>query len=1030
MSGGWKGQGAVEGGREARGRRYWRAADAPPAISTARPWREFPPGAELPPDAVSRREFLRLAAAGAALAGLGGCFEPPRERILPYTARPPEVTPGVARYYATTMTLGGFGTGLLVESHTGRPTKVEGNPDHPASLGATGVYEQASVLDLYDPDRARAPRHLGAIRPWSAFVDAFAPEAGAPDDGTGLRFLLPPTASPTTTRLISAVRDRLPAAGFTFYAPLSPTDPAEGARLALGRPLLAQYDFRAADVVLAADADFLAAMPFALRYARHFTDRRRLHGPDDAMNRLYTIEGVFSVTGATADHRLRVRTAEVGDVLAAILAEVAAVPERLPGGAPPGLATALERFRATGGRERWIRAVARDLIEHAGAGIAIVGERQPPWVHGLAHALNALLGNAGHTVRYTPSPLAEAGASSHTLEPLVAEMRAGRVRTLVILGGNPSYDAPADLEFRRALRAVPRTVYLGLHENETAADCAWFLPMLHYLEAWGDARAYDGTASPIQPLIAPLYGGRTADEVLAVFLGDVGRSAHALVRETWRAALGADFEAAWDAALTRGIFEGTALPPVPAAVQWDPLLRDLATREPRPPAGRDSFEVVFTRDARVYDGRFANNPWLQELPDPLTKLTWDNAAVLGPGTAARLGVRTGDLLALRRHGRELRIPAFILPGPAEDSISIPLGYGRAGAGAVGRGVGANAFTLRTSEAPYFAGDLTVEPLAEMPPVRLATTQSHWSLDGRPVALEATLTEYRENPDFTAEMRRPPRSLYSPFTYTGDQWAMTIDLTVCTGCSACVIACQAENNTPVVGKEDVLKGREMHWLRIDRYFTGDAGAPDVVMQPMLCQHCEKAPCEYVCPVNATVHSPDGLNEMVYNRCIGTRFCSNNCPYKVRRFNWFDYNSDVPETREMQFNPDVTVRARGIMEKCTFCVQRIRRAQIRSRLDGRPLGGNDVQTACAQACPTRAIIFGSLGDPASEVSRTHRLPRSYAVLDDLGTRPRVRYLARIRNPAPTLAATDRAATSAGAEGAGAGAGKGGGAPPAER
>lgn len=1051
--------------RDRDGRAAGRRGDPLPILQGSA-WRDIPWDDE--GWRIDRRDFLRLVGASIALAGIGGCFEPPREEILPYTIRPPEVTPGVPRYYATTMTLDGYGIGLLAESREGRPTKIEGNPDHPASLGAAGVYEQASVLGLYDPDRARRIREGTRPRTWLDFARRFAPQppAGAAR-GAGLRFLLEPTASPLTAELVARIREAYPEARFHFYAPLASASPLDGARLALGRPLQTQYDFRSADVVLSIDADFLDAGPFGVRHARDFASRRRPRSPTDRMSRLYVVEGGYSITGGMADHRIRVRTDRAGEVLAAVLARVteAGPVPGLPGAgaapAPDDLAAASRAVRAPDVDAAVLDTIARDLRAHPGRSIVLAGDGQPPEVHAMAHALNALLGNVGRTVWYNEPPLLDAGEPSHSLAPLVEEMRAGTVRTLLILGGNPIYDAPADLDFAGALRRVPETVYLGLHENETAALASWFVPALHYLEVWGDARAWDGTASLVQPLISPLYDGRSVDDVLAVFLGETNRSVYALLREHWRRTTGLEgeaFDAFWNDALRRGVIPGTGSPRVDAEVQWGALLQDLARSHPlaamappsapsappsatRPPASTAGAAagarsgapvlVTFRRDPAVHDGRFANNAWLQEFPDPLTRLTWGNAALLSPATAARLGIRTGDLVEIRYPVRTaqtaqieqteladrarpagpadrtapppvVHLPAYLLPGHAEDEVSLHLGYGRAGAEATARGVGTNVYPIRTTASPYFAAGAELRRVAPagapgVPP--LAVTQDALTQEGRPIALATTLARYRADPDLAAGERGPPPSLHDAFEYDeGDQWAMAIDLSACTGCGACVVACQAENNTPVVGAEGVRRGREMHWLRIDRYFDDEGGEPDVVFQPMLCQHCERAPCEYVCPVNATVHSPDGLNEMVYNRCIGTRFCSNNCPYKVRRFNWFDYNAEMPETVALQKNPDVTVRARGVMEKCTFCVQRIRRAQIAAAAEGRRVRPGEVRTACQQTCPTEAIVFGSLTDPDEELLRRLRDPRRYVVLHELGTRPRVRYLAKLTNPAP--------------------------------
>lgn len=949
---------------------------------------------------VGRRDFLKIAGAGAALAGVAGCVVEPRESILPYTFRPPEVTPGVPTYYATAMPLDGHGTGLLVESREGRPTKVEGNPDHPASLGAAGLYEQASVLQLYDPGRLSRIVQAGRVRSLAEFVRAFGPDPetrlGAPGTGAGLHFLLEPTSSPLTAFLIERVREAYPAAGFTFHSPISSSSGLLATSRIFGRPLQPVYDLSAADAIVSLDADFLSEGPFRLRYAREFADRRRLADPAGQMNRLYLAEPGFSETGVLADHRLRVRSTEVELVAAALLEAVGGE----AGGAGP--------YR----ENEWVRAAARDLAAAGRRGLVVAGERQPARVHELALAINARIGSLGNTVRYIEPVLVEAGLPTHSPAALIDALRAGEVERLVIVGGNPVYDMPSDLEFGRLLSLVPETVYCGLYRNETAELCGWVVPGLHYLEAWGDIRAWDGTTSIIQPLIHPLYGGLTVDDILKVFLREEARGTYEHLREGWRARFGGGdgFEEFWADALGRGVVPGTAAPVVGVGggeveARISPSRRMPPTPNASPgdvaSPGRvgEGLVLGFRRDPRVYDGRFGNNAWLQELPDPLTKQCWGNAAHLSPSTARELEVEDGDLVELRHRGRAIRIPALLVPGMAEGEVVVSLGYGRGGEESVARGVGANAYLLRTSDAPWFAAGLEVVRIGEARGAEaVVRTQEGWRQEGRPIALAATLAEYRSNPDLTTSHRGPQPSFHEPWRYTGHQWAMTIDLTVCTGCSACVVACQAENNIPVVGREGVRRGREMHWLRIDRYLTGTDDEPRIVMQPMLCQHCEKAPCEYVCPVNATVHSSDGLNEMIYNRCVGTRFCSNNCPYKVRRFNWFDYSALRSPAEDLQLNPDVTVRARGVMEKCTYCVQRIRRAGIRAGVEGRELGADEVVTACQQACPTSAIIFGSLGDPESEVSRSRRQPRIYSVLHELGTEPRTQYLAKIVNEAP--------------------------------
>ncbi|HEU4585381.1 MAG TPA: 4Fe-4S dicluster domain-containing protein, partial [Gemmatimonadaceae bacterium] len=879
---------------------------------------------------------------------------------------------------------------------------------------SAGVYEQASVLQLYDPFRAKQAREGRRPRRWDDFAKALGalPGVRGGESGAGVHFLMRPTSSPLTAALVDRVRERYPDARFHFHAPLTAGESAASTIALFGRALVPQYDFSRASVVLALDSDFMGSGPFSLRYARDFAARRhagisRMSGAPagPGMNRLYVVEGMWSPTGTLADHRLRVRAGDVASVAAAVLREVVA----LRGDAAAAAARVAARDSApladaTPAPAPWVQAVARDLVAAAGSGIVIAGEEQSRAVHALALALNEALGNFGSTVWLTAAPILEYGAASHDLGSLTDAMRAGEVRSLVTAGVNPVYDAPADLAFADALKSVQNTVYLGLYENETAAACKLFAPESHYLESWGDARAYDGTTSLIQPLIAPLYDTRTVDELLAVFAGPDragGTSAHSLLRESWRNRAGGTFEEReWEEMVGRGLAPGTRFEQLSPSLEWSALPPLLNGRMRR----TEGIEIAFAHDPRVYDGSFANNAWLQELPDPVTKVTWGNAAVMSPATSAKLGVETGDVVKLSLRGREQRLPAFTLPGHADEAITVRLGYGRTGAEEVARGVGADAYRLRTREGAYVDGPVKVERvLAGASPVRqeLATTQMHWRLEGRDIVRQATIDEYRANPDFTSVQNVRQPSLYDRYDYSkGDQWAMTVDLSRCTGCGACVVACQAENNIPVVGREGVLGSREMHWLRIDRYFTGEEDDPEAVMQPMLCQHCEKAPCEYVCPVNATVHSSDGLNEMVYNRCVGTRFCSNNCPYKVRRFNWFDYNREIAETVEMVKNPDVTVRERGVMEKCSFCVQRIRRAQIAAQLEGRGLKDGEVVTACQQACPTQAIIFGSYTDPESSIVRSLLEKRSYTVLHQLGTEPRVRYLARITNPNPAL------------------------------
>jgi Fe-S-cluster-containing dehydrogenase component len=928
-------------------------------------------------DDVSRRSFLKLLGASLALAGLDGCTRIPAEKILPYVNQPPELTPGIPLHYATSMVLDGFATGLVVEAHEGRPTKVEGNPEHPASLGAAGVLEQASVLQLYDPHRATHVRFGRSASSWEAFTATFSPTqlgARVGRAGEGLALLLEPTSSPLIADLVARLQTLYPRMSVHYYAPFARND----ARLPL-------YDLDNGDVILAVDSDFLSAGPFNLRYARQFANRRR--DPRAGMNRLYAIEGTFTVTGAAADHRLRARPSEVEPLLQQLHATIGMT----------GATSAASTQSIS-----WIQGVGADLHAHAGRSLVIAGDRLSPRARALVESINAALGNVGRTVTSRPSPLLGAGDTTATLAALVERIRSGGIDTLICIGGNPCYASPASLGFTDLLRKVPNSAYVGMYENETAAGAKWFVPAAHYLETWGDARAYDGTLSVIQPLVQPLRGGKSPVEVLSALTGSPAANPLEQLRARWRGLGVAPKDDDWADALRRGFVPATIPQPVASA---SPV--GIATAQIEAPSGGEipsgGIEIVFAPDPRVHDGSFANNAWLQELPDPVTKLTWDNAAMISPATAARLKVESGDSIVLESGKASLQLPVLIVAGHADDLATLPFGYGRTGAEEVARGVGVDVYRLWLSVDAFVAA--ATARRADAPHHDFAITQTHWRMEGRGQAKSETVAEYRTRAATTTPARRRELTIYDPVERltAPQQWAMTIDLGTCIGCGACTVACQAENNIPVVGKDDVMKSREMHWIRIDRYLEGVDENPEVITQPMLCQHCENAPCEYVCPVGATTHSDDGINEMVYNRCVGTRFCSNNCPYKVRRFNWFDYNAHLTELERMVKNPDVTVRERGVMEKCTFCVQRIREAEIAAATMGRPFSGNDVKTACQQACPTNAIVFGSLTDPNAEVVRRRDDSRVYGVLEELGTEPRVRYLARIRNPNPALEST---------------------------
>ncbi len=954
-----------------------------------------------PMSGVSRRDALKLMAASAALAGLSACTRLPTEKIVPYVQAVEEIVPGKPLFYATSMPQGGYAMGLLAESHMGRPTKIEGNPDHPSSLGAADVFAQASVLDLYDPDRSQVVVHNGRIGSWSDLLDVLSglQRHLAAAQGVGFAVLTETVTSPSLGEQLRSLLAKYPQAKWHQYEPAHRDNVRAGARLAFGEYVETIYRFDQADVVVALDADFLGTGPGRVRYARDFASRRRITGPDSSLNRLYVLEPTPSITGAQADHHLPVRAADI-ERFARALAERLGV--KSGGSIQTGDAT----------QDRWIEAIAKDLRAHQGASIVIAGDSQPPAVHALAHAINQALGNAGKAVVYTESLEINPTDQTASLRELVADIQAGRVETLLILHTNPVYSAPADLNFQENLLKVKLRVHLGLYHDETAEQCHWHVDAAHYLESWGDARASDGAISTLQPLIAPLYGGKTAHEVLAALLGESGRPPHDIVHDYWKAKRPQkNFEVFWETSLHNGTMADSA-PPAKKVT----LVADLPAKLGAAPAASGAaLEIVFRPDPTVWDGRFANNGWLQELPKPLTKLTWDNAAMVSVATARDLGVENGDIVELRYQGRSVRAPIWILPGQAAGSVTVHLGYGRWRAGRVGTGKGFNAYLLRTSDHPWFGTGLEVQKTGERH--ELATTQHHHIIEQggraqeeesiaaqtREVVRVATLDEFRKNPDFArnpAEVPAKNESLYPGYPYEGYAWGMAIDLNACIGCNACVVACQSENNIAVVGKDQVLRGREMHWIRVDTYYEGGLDNPRSHNEVVLCMQCENAPCEVVCPVGATVHSPEGLNEMVYNRCVGTRYCSNNCPYKVRRFNFYLYSDWTTPSLYALRNPNVTVRSRGVMEKCTYCIQRINAAKIKSEEEDRSVRDGEILTACQQTCPTQAIVFGNINDPESRVSKLKAQSRNYGLLEELNTRPRTTYLAKVTNPNPDL------------------------------
>jgi molybdopterin-containing oxidoreductase family iron-sulfur binding subunit len=921
-----------------------------------------------------RRRLLKLMAASAALAG-AGCSGPPAEQIVPYVRMPESLVPGQPLFYASTFIRRGVGHGVLVECNMGRPTKIEGNPDHPASRGATDVFAQASVLQLWDPDRSQTVQQGGELSAWAAFEAALAARrpALAANGGAGLRILTGNVTSPTLAAQMAALLARYPNARWHSHDPLHDDGAAAAALVAFGRPVDTVYNLERAAVVLACDADLFGEWPGALSHARGFTASRKL-GAAPGANRLYAMESTASLTGAFADDRLARSPRGIERALWRIAARLGTAPDT---GAAPDRAS-----------ERWEAAVARALAANRGRSLIVAGPSLQPATRALAHRLNEALGNVGSTVHYIAPVAASATDHGESIAQLARDMHAGAVDTLLILDANPVYTAPADLAFRQAMRGVPFSAHLGLYRDETGRSASWHLPLAHCYEQWSDARAPDGTASIVQPVIAPLYGGRSAHEVLAALAGEGFGNGHALVRQQWRERHAGDFDQFWQTALRRGVIDGSASAPLD--------VRAAGRIEPPPLAGR-GIQVVFSADPAVDAGEFANNAWLQELPRPLTQLTWDNAALLGPATAARLGVATGEVVQIRIGARAVDAPVCVLPTQAEDTVTLPLGYGRRAAGNVGNAIGFNAYVVRTLAALHGAPQAEIRPTGARHP--FAFRQREADMHGRAIVRVADAGRFAREPGFARAApleRRPAESLYPKVAYDGYKWGMAIDLNACIGCGACTVACQAENNIAVVGKEEVMRGRAMHWIRVDRYFEHGR----TLFQPVPCMHCEAAPCEEVCPVGATVHDSEGLNVQVYNRCVGTRFCSNNCPYKVRRFNYLQYVDPEDEHQKAARNPEVTVRRRGVMEKCTYCLQRITRARIDAEKLGRQIRDGEVVTACQAVCPTRAIVFGDLNDQHSEVVRAKASPLDYTLLAELNTQPRTTYAARVVNPDPEL------------------------------
>jgi len=955
--------------------------------------REFPRQASVWPEGASRRDFMRLMTASMALAGLSACVKQPVEPIVPYVRQPEPITLGIPLYFASAMPFAGYATPVLVESHEGRPTKVEGNPDHPAGVGSD-LFAQASILDMYDPDRSQSVTYAGSIRSWSDYTGEIKGQLNSQKaiEGAGLRILTRTVSSPTLAAQLNAVLAAYPQAKWIQYEPLNRDNARAGAQMAFGQYVETRYAFDKADVVLSLDGDFLSSgCPGFLLYARQFASRRN---PElkEKMSRFYMVESTPTNTGGKADHRLPVRASEVESVARAIA-----------GGLGVGTGT------ATREQQKFVAAVVKDLRAHKGTAVVVAGDNQPPAVHALAHAMNAALGAAGTTVIYTDPVEAKPEDQAAALKQLVADMNSGSVDLLLIVGGNPVYDAPVDLKFGEAMSKVHLRVQHSVFQNETTDFVHWHINATHYLEQWGDARTIDGTATLTQPLIAPLYDGKSEYEFIEALIGSSATSGYEIVRKYWEGKMTGDFEPTWRKALHDGFVAGTTYPAkavtakgaVPAAS----------------PTSTGTMEVIFRRDPTVFDGTYSNNAWLQETPKPMTQICWDNAVQISLKTAEKLGLKTEDIVEIEVNGRTVKGGVWRTPGHPDDAATVFLGYGRTKSGRVGTDVGFNAYSLRTSDAMYFAaGKITkvgdgygfANPQGWQY-IDQSGIPGAENMSNRHIVRTATLEDFIKHPDFAREQAEAPPpefTLYTDihggplFKYTEAKWGMAIDMNSCVGCKTCVVACQAENNIPVVGKEQVMHGRHMNWLRVDVYYRGGTENPSAYYQPIPCQQCENAPCEVVCPVGATVHSTEGLNDMVYNRCVGTRYCSNNCPYKVRRFNfllWQDW--ETPQYKMMR-NPEVSVRSRGVMEKCTYCIQRITYGRIAAEKENRKVRDGEILTACQQACPVGAITFGDLNDPNSKVARLRADGRNYGLLEDLNTRPRTTYLAVVENPNPEL------------------------------
>jgi MoCo/4Fe-4S cofactor protein with predicted Tat translocation signal len=968
-----------------RARTYWRSLEelAETPEFTAIVEREAPRFRDIV-NALDRRRFLQLMAASMALGGLSGCGPEENVRqLVPYVEAPENVVPGRNRYYTGATIQDGYATGVLVAHQMARPIKVEGNPDHPASLGAASAIMQASILDLYDPRRAQTLFGEGHIATWESFISVLngRRETLLAGKGEGLRVLTGAVTSPLFAAQMAKLQQQFPEMRWHQWEPLHRDNEFAAATRSFGKPVDKILDLSKADRIFAVESDLISAAPGALAYARQFAAKRRPAETGGKMSRVYAIESTPTLLGAKADHRLAMRPDEIASALRHLAGLLGAGPQQW---------TQAENAHAA-----WLKAVADDLNHNKGKALLHAGREQGVEVHLLTDAINHALGAFGSTVSLIAPVEAMPSSRQQSISELTGDMASGKVDTLIILGANPVYDAPPELDFAARLRSVPFSISLARYDDETAIACKWRIPAVHEFESWSDARAFDGTVTMLQPQARPLYGGRSTHEILAALLGDASPDSYALLRDFWQERAQdekrGEFEDFWHKALQVGIVPDTAAAPLSLTPN-----ADIATQlQGDPPPAKPILQALFRADEANWDGRYANNAWLLEMPRAFTRLTWDNAALIAPGTAKRLGLKTNDVVEISLAKTKLKAPVYVLPGQAADCITLPLGWGRT-VGGLAAGAGFDAYAARRADAAWVVKITSLTKTGETH--KLATTQDQDRVLGRDLVLEGDLDQFNSDPGKIVPPKKT-KSLYPPFQYPDRAWAMSIDLDSCIGCQACVVACQAENNVPIVGKDQVLAGRAMHWLRVDRYYSGSADAPDTAFEPMPCMHCEQAPCEVVCPVHATVHDHEGLNLMVYNRCVGTRFCSNNCPYKVRRFNFYGYankNDRPPES----WNPEVTVRDRGVMEKCTYCIQRIRTTQIDAAKEDRKIGDGEVRTACQQSCPTQAIVFGDRNDKGSAVAKRKASPIDYVLLDELNTRPRTSYSALIRNPNPAI------------------------------